>query len=459
MGYARDIVFQAVQKICCPAMIEPILVQAWAHWRGQSPKSIQVRPNLIYYRPGDRARVVTDVIVTLADETAPITLQFFFNVFADGAAVNQQVAESDQLAVPPQVALPVFAIEAWQTVVWTLPHAPCLPELNNLLQPEYFCPLLISLSDLPTQVEDYPAPQLFRYVPFKRAILTWHSPKTDRRYFVKLCTEAEFPQVVDHFRQLHQIADRLSFAVPEVVAADVATRTVSMRALPGEQFTKIMAQLRPATFSQVGQILAELHHADLMPTRGWSAAKELKTAGKAMAEVKLALPHLSKAIDQAIGELTAKAGQIVFSRNYPIHANLFGDQILYTPQRLGMVDWDTLSLGDPHYDLGRLVAHLIYLAGCNQWERPAVKACITALLASYAAAIDWAIDPTCLAWHITLQLLLRGKISSLRKLPEHWPEHLEFVVAEAQCLLLGRSEFVTLPAIGRQVQPQVQPQS
>ena len=454
MGYSRDIVFQAVQGIFCPEAIEPILMQAWAHWRGESPTRIQVHPNLTYYRPDDRARVVADVIVTLADGSPPIALQFFFNAFADAAAVSQQVAESDQLAVPPQAALPVFAIEAWQTVVWTLPHAPCLPELNDLLQPGYFCPLLIAPSDLPAQMEDYPAPQMFRYVPFKRAILTWHSPKTDRRYFVKLCTEAEFPQVVDHFRQLHQIADRLSFAVPEVVVADAATRTVSMRALPGEQFTKIMAQLRPDTFGQVGQILAELHHADLQPMRVWTSTQELKIASKAMAEVKLALPQLSEAIDGAIGQLTAKARQIVFPSNYPIHANLFGDQILYTPQQLGIVDWDTLSLGDPHYDLGRLVAHLIYLAGCNQWKRPAVKACITALLSSYAAVIDWTIDRTCLAWHITLQLLLRGKISSLRKLPEHWPEHLEFVVAEAQCLLLGRSEFVTLPAIGRQVQPQ-----
>ncbi len=452
MGYSRDIVYQAVQGIFCPEAIEPILIQAWEHWRGQSPKNIQVRPNLTYYRPGDRARVVADVIVTLVDETAPIALQMFFNVFADAAAVSQQVAQSDQLAVPPQVALPVFEIAAWQTVVWTLPHAPCLPELNDLLQPAYFCPLLIAPRDLPAQVEDYPAPQLFRYVPFKRAILTWQSPKTDGRYFVKLCTEAEFPQVVEHFRQLDQIADRLSFAVPEVVMADATTRTLSMRALPGEQFTKIMGQLQPATFGQVGQILAQLHHADLQPTRVWSATKELKIAGKAMAEVKLALPQLSKAIDLAIGQLTDKAAQIVFPSNYPIHANLFGDQILYTPQRLGMVDWDTLSLGDPHYDLGRLVAHLIYLAGCNQWERPAVQACITALLASYAAAIDWTIDPTCLAWHITLQLLLRGKISSLRKLPEHWPAHLEFVVTEAECLLVGRSQFITLPAIGRQLQ-------
>jgi hypothetical protein len=452
MGYSRDIVFQAVQGIFCPEAIEPILIQAWEHWRGQQPQSIQVRPNLTYYRPGDRARVVADVSVTLADETAPITMQFFFNAFADAAIVAQQVAQSDQLAVPPQVALPVFAIESWQTVVWTLPHAPCLPELNALLQPEYFCPLLIAPIDLPAQVEDYPAPELFRYVPFKRAILTWRSPLTDRGYFVKLCTEAEFPQVVDHFRQLHRIADRLSFAVPEVVVADAATRTVSMRALPGEQFTKIMAQLRPATFGQVGQILAELHHADLQPTRVWSATKELKTADKAMAEVKIALPHLSSAIDRAIEQLTNNAAQIVFPTNYPIHANLFGDQILYTPQRLGMVDWDTLSLGDPHYDLGRLVAHLIYLAGCNHWEPAAVKACIVALLASYTAAIDWTIDPTCLAWHITLQLLLRGKISSLRKLPEHWQAHLEFVVAEAECLLAGRSEFMSLPAIGLQVQ-------
>jgi hypothetical protein len=445
MDYSTDLVFQVVQQLRDPAAIQPLMLQAWEHWLGKQPHSIQVKPTLTYYRPFDCVRIVAEMTVIAEAGAEPNTLHLFFHAFADAAMAREQVEQGYELAVPPNAALPVFAIEAWQTVVWTLPHAPCLPQLAALLQPEAFCRLLISPEDLPIETKDYPAPQLFRYVPFKRAILTWDSPCTKRRYFVKLCTAAEFPIVVNNFQQIYDLSPHLSFAVPEFVAADVETRTFAMKALAGQQFTTIMRQTQPEPFKRVGQLLAELHHANLHPTLTWTVTKEFKTFEDAMAEVKLALPDLSESLDRTITQLAEMATYIEFPSNYPIHANLFGDQILYNPDQIGIVDWDTLSLGDPHYDLGRLIAHFLYLAGREQLSRKAVKTCIAALLEGYASAITWKLDSTCLTWHITMQLLLRGKISSLRKLPFGWQSHLEFVVAEAEWLLAGCSEYVALP--------------
>jgi hypothetical protein len=450
MNYAADPVFQAIQQIRNPAAIEPILMQTWEHWLNKKPQSIKVTPTLSYYRPFDCARIVADVAVIEDNGAEPIILHVFFNAFANKDMMRQQVEQGYELAIPPGAVLPVFAIEDWQTVVWSLPHAPCLPELTSLLQPEYFCPLLISPEDLPAEPEDYPAPQLFRYVPFKRAILTWDSPRTAQRYFIKLCSEQEFPSVVNHFQQIYDQSKQLSFAVPEPIAAHAESRTFSMRALAGEQFTTVMRQTQPEPFVQIGCVLAELHHANLHPTAIWTSLKELKTLGTAMADVKLALPHLSSSIDKAIAQLTETAQQIVFPAGYPIHANLFGDQILYGCDRIGMVDWDTLSLGDPHYDVGRLIAHFIYLAGRENLAPRAVKTCIEALLQGYAADPKGEIDLICLNWHVSTQLLLRGKISSLRKLPSGWQEHLDFVVAEAEWVREGCSEYISLPALTQQ---------
>jgi hypothetical protein len=449
MNYHDDPVFQAVQQINDPAAVAAVLSSTWHHWLGQTPQSIEVKPALTYYRPFDSARIVAEVTAIMAEQTEPITFHIFFHSFADPDKVRQQVEQGYELAIPPDAVLPVFAIDEWQTVVWTLPHAPCLPELTELLQPTNFCPLLIDPEDLPTNAADYPAPQLFRYVPFKRAILTWDAPTGDQHYFVKLCKELEFSQVVTNFQQIYAQSAQLSFRVPEPIAADPISRTFSMRALTGQQFTQIMcqAQPQPEAFSRVGQVLAELHHANLHPTTVWTAAKELNTFNTAMAEVKLALPHLSRSIDWLSVQLAEIAGQIKFPSSYPIHANLFGDQILYSSEQIGMVDWDTLALGDPHYDLGRLIAHYLYLVRRNHLPAETVKTSITALLASYESAITWQLDRTCLTWHITMQILLRGKISSLRKLPYDWQGHLEFVVAEAEWLLSGCSQYVTLPPL------------
>jgi aminoglycoside phosphotransferase (APT) family kinase protein len=224
-----------------------------------------------------------------------------------------------------------------------------------------------------------------------------------------------------------------------------------MRALTGRQFTEVMCQIKPESqldpFVRVGKILAELHHADLHPTSVWTPAKELKTLRGAMEEVKLACPHLTQTIDRAIAQLTEMAQTINFPNHYPIHANLFGDQILYDGDRIGIVDWDTLSFGDPHYDIGRFLAHFIYLAGRDKRSAKGVRVASEALLQGYEANIEWKLDRTCLTWHVVAQILLRGKISSLRKLPNDWQAHLEFVVAETEWLLAGCSEYVFLPSL------------
>ncbi|WP_404788447.1 hypothetical protein [Altericista sp. CCNU0014] len=223
MNYTTDPVFQAVQNIFTPAEIEPVLSQSWEHWLGHKPQFISVVPALTYYRPFNLARIVAEVTVTVEDDAEPTRLNIFFNVLADSDKMRQQLEQGYELAVPPNVALPVFAIADWQTLVWTLPHAPCLPELIPLLQPDYFCPLLIAPEDLPADPQDYPLPQLFRYVPFKRAILTWDSPCTHQRYFIKLCKELEFTSVVENFQQIYNLSKYLSFRVPEPIAADAAS--------------------------------------------------------------------------------------------------------------------------------------------------------------------------------------------------------------------------------------------
>lgn len=449
MNYTSDPVFQSIEQIRTYSAIEPILKEVWSHWLGKQAQSIRVKPILTYYRPFDEARIVAEVTAISEGETDPVLLHLFFHVFAEPAAARQELEWGYQQAIPPNAVLPVFPISDWQTVVWTLPHAPSLKELSKLLNPDYFCPLLIAPQDLPAAIEECPPPQLFRYVPFKRAILTWQNPATDRAYFIKLCQETEFSRVVNNFHQIHVAAKDLSFVVPQPVAFDPTSRTFSMTALSGEQFTKVMCQTDPQSFMGVGRVLAELHHADLHPETRWTPEKEIRTCDRAMQEVKLALPHLSKSLDRAISQLTAAARDISFSTNHPIHANLFGDQILYSRDRIGIVDWDTLALGDPHYDIGRLIAHFVYLAGREQLGRRSVRTCVGALLQGYEAASDWKLDRHCLTWHIATQLLLRGKISSLRKLPLGWQEHLEFVVAEAEWLIEGCSEYVSLPSLNR----------
>jgi len=164
--------------------------------------------------------------------------------------------------------------------------------------------------------------------------------------------------------------------------------------------------------------------------------------------VKRALPAIAGRLDAILTQLDPLP---VPASCRPIHGNLFGDQILYDEtapsRRVGIVDWDAWSLGDPHFDLGRLIAHFRYLGLLKRPPSDAVAQCVAALLEAYEEAGGAPLDRRSLDWHVAVALLLRAKISSLRKLRPGWPRHFDLVVDEAERILNG--ERVAPPRVVR----------
>ena len=378
--------------------------------------------------------------------TEPVKLDLFFHVFANPyLAIKEAKMDREQDLSLPEDRPKVFLISDWQTVVWILPNAPNLRELEQLLEPAQFCELL----NLELDRDDYPIPKLFRYVPLKRALMTWEHPQTHHRYIAKLCNDFEYPEVMGNFQQIAEIAkdNQLGFTVPQIVSSNSSCHTFLMTEVSGCQFTEVMQYAIPEPFIQVGQALAELHSSFLIPEKIWTPDKELAMLYRSLKGVSLALPELATQIDRLIDLLDNLAQKLSFIANFPIHGNLFGDQILYRADKIGIVDWDALSLGDPLYDVGRLIAHLIYLAGVEGIAAPRISACAETLIQSYEKSIGQLIDRKCLNWHIATQILLRGKTSSLRKLPEGWQDHMAFVVEESQRLLNGQSDYISSPSL------------
>ncbi|MDJ0704153.1 MAG: phosphotransferase [Leptolyngbyaceae cyanobacterium MO_188.B28] len=450
MSHLKDPVFQTIQRIRTPHRVEEAIAGAWVRWSGKPPQAVQIKPGLTHYKPFERARIMAEATITLYDETAStVKLNFFFHIFARAEDAEQEIERAHTQDFLPCSGPPVFELPQWRTVVWTLPNAPNLVELAELLTPEQFCQDLIPEAEWPSDSGDFPTPKLFRYVPLKRALLTWENPHTHRCYFAKLLREREAPAIIRNFNLINQAAERsdLGFTVPQLIAYDSERHTLLMSEVPGQQFTAVMHHFSPEPFAQVGRILARLHHCDLQPETIWTPTKELALLRRRTRGVSLALPDLEGRLNEAIAALDRVSQTLSFPTNHPIHGNLFGDQILYSPDGVGIVDWDALSLGDSLYDVGRLLAHLIYLAGCRGIAHNAASACAEALICGYEAETRQPLQRQRLAWHVATQLLFRGKISSLRMLPERWQIHLSFVVAETGQILGGRSRYLSLPAL------------
>jgi hypothetical protein len=449
MSYHHDPVFQTVQQIRTPGAVAEILATAWRQWCGTAAQAVRVTPGALNYKPFQRARLLAEAIIVPAGNAPAVALPLFLHVFADANTASAEAARGlAQVGLSEEIP-PLIHVPQWRTVIWLLPHAPNLPELGYLLQAERFCHDLLPSTAVSTGRPYYPAPKLVRYVPLKRAILTWDDPYAQRRYFVKLINSYEAARVAQNFMQMHTVYNRgeLGFAVPQCITYHPAYHTLVMTEVAGSSFTGVMCHALPRSFVPIGRMLAQLHGSSASPEMVWAPARELTILKQALTDFTRALPHHTAALNCLMARLEAVSQTLPFVTNRPIHGNLFGDQILVCGGAFGMVDWDTLMWGDPLYDVGRLLAHLIYLGGREGIAPATISACANALIESYVAETGQSINRHCLAWHVATQILLRGKTSSFRQLAMAWETHVAFVVAEATHILDGQSRYLSLPAL------------
>lgn len=449
MSYTEDKVFQSVQQIRTAGALETALTTVWGKWSNTTVQAVHVTLGYTNYKPFKRARMMAEATVVPADGAPAISLHLFLHVFADAESAGAEAEQGSSLSVLPCAAPPIVHVPQWHTIIWLLPNTPTLTELAWLMDPDAFCRLLLPSVAVNTDLPYYPAPKLLRYVPLKRAILTWDDPYAHSRYFVKLLNNLDASRVVRNFREINAAAARgeLRFSIPQLVGDNASRHAFVMTEVQGQPFTDMMRDCHPALYDAVGRMLAQLHSCYASPEAVWIPHRELESVRRHMAGLERALPPLGAQLEDLMANLENASLALSFPDDAPIHGNLFGDQILVSPKGVGMVDWDTLSLGDPLYDIGRLLAHLVYLAGREVLDPQAVSACADVLLAAYEEESHQPVDRRRLAWHVATQLLLRGKISSLRQLPEGWQAHLDFVIAEAAYVFNGKSCYLSLPTL------------
>ena len=453
MSYRDDPVYQAVEQIRLPGQLERVLARIWNGWSGETPRVVRVALGYTNYKPFERARIVATVTLDWGEKDGPQAVHLFLHVHASEAQARQEAERGVVDEALPDAALPVFLIPRWCTVVWTVPNAPNLPGLEALLDPDHFCWLLVPPGHVAPGVRRYPVPELFRYVPLKRALLRWENPHNGQRYYAKLLDDAKAARVAHRFGQINQVVERenLPFTVPRLLFYTPMYRTLLMDEVPGRPFTETMRRLRPAGFAQLGQALGALHEASVPLEAVWTPRKELDKLHRQMAGLPRALPKLAAPFNAVVRRLEAASVGFSFPQDRPIHGNLFGDQVLYTEDGLGIVDWDDFSLGDPLYDVGRFVAHLVYVAGREGLPPSQVDACAEVFLSAYESRRGREVDRRRLNWHVTMQLLFRGKISSLRPLPPNWQDHLAFAVAEALRMADGQSRYACLAPLDEHI--------
>ena len=447
-----DPIYRTVLAIRRSGALERKFGKLWRHSLDEVTGPVYAQVRLTHYRPFSRASLVVEAVTPLKASSEPQVKQFLLiQAHATLKEARRTLAAAFSKPLLNAYAPPVVFIKKWKSVVWALPNGPSLRSSKNCLSQETFRKFLLKHGLIPGSPADLAPqlPQLMRYVPGRRALFRYEGPHVSERpvLYIKVYRPGQDKVAAKTLNTLACWAriGTLGFQFPRMLVHDQLEHILVMDEVPGSQLSSMIATAGPEVFAAVGRALASLHLSEIRPNASWSPAKEVSALGKAMAEVELALPAFGPLIQGLLQVIEHQKADLSWDWEAPIHGNLHSDQILVDDSaNIGIVDWDDLSIGDPLYDIGRLIAHIIFVSKQLKVDSSRTTQHMESLLDSYILATNKKLDRNRLRWHIAVALLVRGKISALRPLPPNWIEDIGESLSEAHKILHGRSQWIAI---------------
>ncbi len=283
--------------------------------RGEELSGFEIRQ--IVYRPDRRIAVVYE-IRTAAGGVLAVVLAA--GEIPDGAALIE--SESGALGA------------------WIFPNDPELPGLRSLFRPHSLASLL---SDLGVE-SDRTAAITRSYRPGKRAVV--EVVGTSRRLFVK----AVRPGEVSSLQEAH-VALSPHVPIPSSHGWSPVDGLVVLEALPGRPlFDDPAAAPHPRVIENL---------LDRIPPIDRPVTPRTRRIGSHLRLLSRIAPH----VEDALGRVAAAVRDISPARESPVHGDLHSGQILVQDGRLtGLVDIDTVGIGERADDWANLIAHLHIVA-------------------------------------------------------------------------------------------------
>lgn len=244
----------------------------------------------------------------------------------------------------------VVRVEAWEThpphgeavrheaIGWLrcgrLPHDPRLPGLPALFA-------------APGQLT------VIRYRPYSRCTARVDGP--DGTLFAKVFCDGQAPR--EHLEGLAvwEAAQRgeLAFAAPRPARFDEDTGVLWQEPVAGvEARPRLLSQDGPALAERMGAAAASLSVSSLRPLRAIGRETAFSRLARRADELARLAPALADRIFELLAGLRELYTGVPARELRPVHGDLNLGQWLTDGERLGLVDYEDLSLGEPERDVG-----------------------------------------------------------------------------------------------------------
>ncbi|HVS10836.1 MAG TPA: aminoglycoside phosphotransferase family protein [Planctomycetota bacterium] len=230
----------------------------------------------------------------------------------------------------------------------------------------------------------HPAANLLAHRPERRGVVRLAAGEGKRERYVKVVP----PERVDRLTgPLLRLADRdLGFRVPRIVEVVPEDGRVTFEPLPGSSLHQLVRDggaLRSAAHA-AGRALRSLHDQTGIEARRHDAARVVEELKRRVRQLDALDPAasdpLARALPAVIHGLEAGATPLV-----PVHRDFHDKQVVLDRDGVvGVLDFDTLSLGEPALDVANALAHFELRALQGLTTEDAARDAARALYDGYA---------------------------------------------------------------------------
>jgi len=441
MSYLKDPVFRSVEHIRAPGAVAQHLAAAWTDWAGEVPDDVAVCTEKTLYEPFEGAAVTAEAAVVPKNAHGEaVMLDLLLAVYPDADAHAAAVLTARSQDFDKCVGPPFFTIPSCHTVVWTAPNG---PEPRPFWGAESFClPASRAAQPYTGGCEGLPS----RFVRPSTAGLPVGESRANRgAHLFSGGPEVgkSTPSEANHrLMAAAQSGGLLSFEVPQLMEKQPERDVIVLREPDGHRFAGHLREPFRKPFEMVGRALASLHDAAIQPETSQRPEALLDAGVRAAQRIVRALPELETTTSGVIGALLSTRLPQSAADFGPVHGRLDGDRIVLQGTTVGICGWEGLTSGHVYQDLAAVIAHAVEESAACSTATSVTRACIRALIQSYAQARGSALSRAALYWHLALAMLLRAGEISLRRLMDGWHRCLSVLVCEADGLLTDNSRYI-----------------
>lgn len=260
-----------------------------------------------------------------------------------------------------------FVLDDIGLVVPVFPYDPGLPSLEILTQIQDQSPISKKLGSALGGEIEISNIEILGYRLEKRCVIRYTVEIKDgssgaRKIVAKAYRPSRFANILKSIAALknkgfgYDSPDGIT--VPRILAGDTELSVVFMEDAPGISLHFLMEKdIFAKACSAAGSTLRKLHNLGADDLKNHTKLDELGNLRKLLELINNMYPDLEDTFNKELENLT-KSAVVEYSENVFSHRDFFDKQMLFSENRLTLLDYDNAASADRALDMGNFIAHL-----------------------------------------------------------------------------------------------------